>query len=299
MSNILLTGGSGLIGTRLTELLVDHGYSVAHLGRRGGTQPTIATKFFWDIENNTIDEKAVPWADHIIHLAGETVGQRWTTLAKQRILRSRVDSTALLIAQLKGSDHRLKSFISASAIGYYGGDTNDRLLTEASPAGEDFLATVATAWEKAVDGATPFAERVVKLRIGVVLAEKGGALAKMTMPVRLGVGAALGSGKQWLSWIHLDDLCTMFLWALEHPVNGPYNAVGPNPVTNMDFMKILAEQLKKPLFMPKVPAFILKLVLGEMSALVLGSNKAEPAAFQKEGFTFEFESLATALKSLT
>jgi uncharacterized protein (TIGR01777 family) len=298
MSNVLITGGSGLVGKKISELLMSKGYSVGHLTRSVSQKSDNLKRFFWDVENGIIEENAVPWADHIIHLAGETVGQRWTKSAKQKILQSRVDSTLLLAEHLKKNAHHLKSFICASAIGYYGEDTGDKLLIEESPLGNGYLADVAANWESAADAATSFTDRMVKIRIGIVLSKEGGALDKMVLPIKWGVGSALGSGNQWMSWIHINDLSNMFLYALEKPIQGVFNGVGLNPVINNDFTRILAHHLRRPLILPNVPASVLKLMLGDMSILALGSNKVEPVAFLKEGFTFEFTKLDEALESL-
>ena len=298
MANVLITGGSGLLGKHLTALLLGKGYNVGHLTRSVGKDLDNIRTFSWNVDIGEIDEQAIPWADHIIHLAGETVGQRWTKSAKQKILQSRVNSTLLLVKQLKECNHRLKSLIGASAIGYYGADTKDKLLIEESPKGDGFLADVVADWEATVDTAADYADRLVKIRIGILLTKKGGAMAKMAMPIRLGLGSALGSGKQWLSWIHINDLCNMFVSAIEKPIHGVFNGVGPKPVTNYDFTRLLAQKLNRPLILPRVPAPVLKLMLGEMSVLALGSNRVEPVAFLKEGFTFGFPSLDEALESL-
>jgi len=298
MANVLITGGSGLIGRHLSAVLLHSGYNIGHLTRKPADNSGEIKQFSWDIASGKIDSEAILWSDHIIHLAGETVGQRWTKPAKEQILNSRIDSTKLLISQLKKQNHQLKSFISASALGFYGDDTGNNLLTEKSPKGSGFLSDVTSAWETAVDRVNNYADRVVKLRIGMVLAKEGGALAKMATPIKWGIGSALGSGKQWLSWIHLDDLCRVILWALIESKEGVYNCVAPNPVTNKDFTKKLANQLKRPVFLPPVPKLVLKMLLGEMAVLALGSNKAMPVALQKEGFSFEFETVEKALASL-
>jgi uncharacterized protein len=298
MANVLITGGTGLIGQYLSKLLVAKGYSVGHLTRSARKKSKNVRVFKWDVSQGEIDKEAIPWSNHIIHLAGETVGQRWTKKVKQRILQSRVDATQLIIAELKNSNHHLTSFISASAVGYYGDDTGDKLLTEECAQGEGFLARVTGNWEEAVGESANYAQRLVKIRMGVVLTSSGGALAKMATPIKWGVGSVLGSGNQWLSWIHIDDLAKMFIQALEEPLQGVYNGVSPNPVSNKEFTKMLAKKLRKPIILPPVPTFMLKLLLGEMSVLVLGSNKVEPVAFLKEGFTFGFANLDEALKSL-
>ncbi|RLD23855.1 MAG: TIGR01777 family protein [Bacteroidetes bacterium] len=297
MPNILITGGSGLIGQHLTKLLISKGYQVAYLTRKINAQTQGIKQFIWDVNKGEIDGEAIHWADSIIHLAGESVGQRWTKKVQRKILNSRVDSTRLLVDQLKANNHKVKAFVSASAVGYYGADTKNEILTETSAPGKDFLADIAINWEKAADQAKAYTDRIVKIRIGIVLAD-GGALAKMAAPIKLGAGSALGSGNQWMSWIHIDDLCNMFLYAIENPVKGVFNGVGPRPATNNEFTKILAKQLKRPLFMPNVPSFVLKLLLGKMAGLVLGGNKAMPTAFLNENYTFKYEELSEALKSL-
>ncbi len=298
MARVLITGGSGLIGRHLTPLLLRQGHEVAHLTRNPHYRPGDIKSFRWDVGQQAIDPAAIPWAEHIIHLAGESVGQRWTKGVKNRILHSRIASTELLRNQLAATRHHLQSFISASALGFYGDNTGNTLLTEASPRGEGFLADVVYAWEAAVDRTAPHADRVVKIRIGVVLAKEGGALPKMLAPVTWGVGAALGSGRQWLSWLHVEDLCRIFLLALTQPLQGVYNGVGPNPVTNKDFTQKLAKQVKRPLFLPPVPSFALRLLLGEMAVLALGGNRAQPAALIEEGFTFTYAGLEPALANL-
>ena len=298
MSNVLITGGSGLIGRHLSALLLSKGYIVGHFTRSSAKELDNIKLFTWDVENGEIDEHAIPWADHIIHLAGETVGQRWTKSTKHKILQSRVASTKLIVEQLKKNDHHLKSLICASAIGYYGAETGDKFLSEESPQGDGFLAEVVANWESTADTGVNYTERLVKIRTGIVLTENGGALAKMVMPIKLGVGSALGSGEQWMSWIHIEDLCNMYVKAVEEPLHGIFNGVGPNPVSNKAFTKILAHQLKRPILLPRVPAFVLKLMLGEMSVLALGSNRVAPVAFLKEGFTFGFPELEAALESL-
>lgn len=298
MANILIAGGSGLVGSHLSELLVSKGYNVGHLSRHPETITDQINHFRWDVDNNEIDDMAVHWADHIINLSGENVGQRWSDKARDKILRSRVASTQLLINALVKNNKQVKSFINASAIGIYGEDTGEEELNENSMSGDGFLASVAKCWEKAAQGAQDYTDRFIILRIGVVLTPSGGAFEKMSKPVRLGFGSSLGSGKQWLSWIHIHDLCKMFLMAVESSINGVFNAVAPNPVTNSEFTKLLAKKVKRPLIMPRVPSFTLKLLLGKMAIMVLGSNKVAPEAFKQEGFKFDYEELDKALDSL-
>jgi uncharacterized protein (TIGR01777 family) len=297
MSNILISGGSGMIGSRLSEMLLLAGHSVGILTRYRANKAGKIRKFVWDIENQEIDKEAIPWADHVIHLAGESVGQRWTKRKKSEILDSRIASTNLITNEFRKGT-KVQSFISASAIGYYGDDTGSDILTESSMKGSGFLADVVEQWEEAVDGAEAYVDKVVKVRIGIVLSKKGGALSKMALPIKWGVGSALGNGQQWMSWVHLDDLCRMFLYVIENPVSHVVNGVSPNPITNKEFTKLVAKKLNRPLFLPRTPEIALKILFGEMAVLALGSNKVMPAAFNKEGFTFEYRTLPDALDSL-
>lgn len=298
MANVLITGGSGLVGGAITQKLLREGYNVGYLTRSINSHLEKVEQFLWDPLTKSIDEKAIDWADHIINLAGETVAQRWTDETKLRILRSRVDGVDLLKSYLAKRETPIKSFISASAIGYYGSDTGDAEISEESPLGEGFLADVVKDWEHAVKSCQPYANRIAMIRIGIVLAAKGGALEKVTQPIKYGVGAPLGNGKQWMSWVHLDDLSNMFSFLLKSNLSGTYNGVSTSPVTNKEFTKIAARQLQRPLFLPNVPGFLLKLLLGEMSSIVLGGNRVMPVAFQKEGFKFEYSRLEDALADL-
>jgi uncharacterized protein (TIGR01777 family) len=298
MANVLITGGSGLVGGAITEKLKSENYKVAFLTRRINKNLKDVEQFLWDPAKQVLDTDAIKWADHIINLAGESVAQRWTSEARTRILNSRVDGTTLLKSHLAGREKPIKSFISASAIGYYGTNTGDAQITESTVPGDDFLAEVVKKWEQAIDGCQPFTERLVKIRIGLVLAAQGGALEKVAQPIKFGLGAPLGSGKQWMSWIHLNDLSNMFVSSLTSDRSGVFNGVAPNPVTNKEFTKLVAKQLHRPLILPNVPGFALKILLGEMSSIVLGGNKVMPVAFQKEEFKFEYNRLEDALSNL-
>ncbi len=298
VKKILITGASGLVGKRLTELLLQKGYQVFHLGRsnKGGSVPT----FLWNVEKHVIDSAALANVDTVIHLAGAGVAdKRWTSDRKKEILESRTKSTALLFEALKKEKHHVTTFVSASAVGYYGFGLSDEVFTEESKSGSDFLAQVTRQWEEEVDKITLLGIRVVKLRIGIVLSEKGGALAEMAKPIKLGVGAPLGSGKQYLTWIHLDDLCSMFSKAIDdQQMNGVYNAAGPEWVTNAEMTKSIAKVLKKPLWLPPIPNFVMKIVLGEMADMVLNGSKISAKKIQKAGFKFRFTKLDEALKDL-
>ena len=298
VKKILITGASGLVGQRLTELLLQKGYQASHLGRskRGGAVPS----FVWDVEKGFLDSKAMNDVNTIIHLAGAGVAdKRWTATRKKEILESRTKSTALLFETLKKEKNSVTTLISASAIGYYGFGRSDEVFTEESKPGSDFLAQVTKQWEEKVDKISSIGIRVVKLRIGIVLSEKGGALMEMAKPIKLGVGSPLGTGKQYLTWIHLDDLCEMFIKTAEDEMmSGSYNAVGSEWVTNAEMTKAIAKVLKKPLWLPPVPGIALKVILGEMAYLVINGSKISSTKIQKTGFKFKFVWLEEALKDL-
>ncbi len=294
---ILITGGSGLVGSRLSEMLIDLGYEVAHLSRTPDKFSRYKT-FKWDIREPYIDDNAIGWADYIVHLAGASVAEeKWTDERKKEILESRVNSANLLYSCLQKSHHHVKGFISSSAIGIYG-NSGDQLMSEESTLGDDFLAEVCKAWEGAAWKMKELGLRTVILRLGIVLSDKGGALPQIARPVKMMAGAALGTGKQYMSWVHIDDACRLFIRAIEdHQFEGVYNAVAPHPVTNKEFTKELAEAMHKPLVLPKVPAFAINLMMGEMSEVVLASQRVSANKVLQTGFTFEYNYLEEALDS--
>ena len=296
---VLITGGSGLIGSRLTEKLQEKNYEVLWLSRTAGDGKV--KKYVWDIPKKTMDEEAVKSADYIINLAGASVfDKKWTKEFKKEILDSRTQSVNLLYENIKKHPHHIKAFISATAIGYYGADTGDKLITESDAAGKDFLADVVNKWEKEVDKIDSLNIRTVKIRVGIVLSNKGGALDKMLGPIKMNAGSSLGSGKQFISWIHIDDICNIFIKAIEDQnMKGVYNAVAPEPVSNEELTKKSAEAIGKSIHLPNVPAFALKFMLGsEKAALVLGGNKVSSEKLQKAGFKFQFPEIKSALDNL-
>lgn len=299
-ATVLITGGTGMIGTRLTQLLQEKGYTVTHLSRSVSGNEKVKT-YQWNIEQQQIAPDALAGVDYIIHLAGAGIAdKRWTDSRKELILKSRTESTRLLQESIaKLGNHSVKAFVSASAVGYYGIDTGDAWMTEESPSGDGFAAEVTRQWEAAVDKISQLNLRVVKIRIGIVLSEKGGALPKLTQPIKLGAGAPLGRGGQYMSWIHLDDLCRLFIFALEqHEMQGAYNGVAPHPATNKELTKKAADVLNRPLFLPNVPAFVLKLLLGEMSQVVTGGNRVSSKKVEEAGFEFKYTQLHPALVDL-
>jgi len=273
---IAVTGSSGFIGRRLTQRLRTEGHTVREISLRRG--PVI-----------------VPVCHAVVHLAGEPVAQRWTRSARNRIVKSRVEGTKFLVKAL--SEHPPPVLISASAIGYYG-SRGDEILTETSKPGGDFLAQVVIGWEREARSAEQFGVRVVPLRFGVVLGRGGGALKKILLPFRLGLGGRLGSGQQWMSWIHMDDLIALIGFAIEsEQCKGVMNAVAPHPVTNDEFTHDLARALHRPAVFP-VPEFGLKLLYGEMSQVILGSQRVIPEAALQAGFQFRFAELGPALRQI-
>ncbi|MFZ6001908.1 MAG: TIGR01777 family oxidoreductase [Bacteroidota bacterium] len=295
---VLITGASGLIGQQLTDLLLQKRYQVIHLGRRARQHPV--TCFAWDVKKGSFDLNALDGVTSIIHLAGAGIAdERWTPERKKEILESRTLSTRLLFDTLNTSRHQVKNVIAASAIGYYGFEDNSRIFTEDDSAGNDFLAGVVKAWEREIDQIAKLAIRVAKVRIGIVLSNEGGALTEMARPVRWFVGSPLASGKQMLSWIHIDDLCQMFLFLLENENHaGAFNAVAPEPEDNATFTKKIAAALNRPMFLPNVPAFVLKMIVGEMADLVINGSTVSCAKIQSAGFQFKFPSLQPALNDL-
>lgn len=297
---VLITGGTGLIGKRLTTLLLKKGYEVAYLTRKKSNIPSVKV-YEWDVKNNYIEAGALENTTYLIHLAGAGVAdEKWTEERKKEIFSSRTDSIELIARKLKEQKITPKSFISASGSSYYGEDTGDIQHTEMSPPGKDFLSEVTIKWEKAADCVKQLGVRTVKLRTGIVLSNDGGAVPKMAQPAKFGFGAPLGSGSQWLSWIHIDDLCRLYIECMEKDSwEGAYNAVAFPPATNEDFTKQICKALDKPQWLPNVPSFALRLVFGEMANVVLGSNYVINQRIKDEtDFKYEFPDLLEALKDV-
>jgi uncharacterized protein (TIGR01777 family) len=296
--HILITGGSGLIGKALTKELLKKGYGVSHLSREPVNNPQVTT-FLWDIGKSEVDKHCIDGVDMVIHLAGAGIAdKRWTDNRKKEIINSRTKSIGLIYQLIKNKSNKVSAVISASATGYYG-NRGDELLTEESQPGNGFLSECCIEWEKAVDEGLSLGLRILKFRTGVVLDEEGGALPQMSMPVKLGLGSPYGSGKQWISWIHWQDVVDLYLYGIENTnLSGVYNMAAPQPITNKQLMQAIAKQLHMPLWLPNVPAFIFKLLLGEMSLVVLSSTKASSQKIENDGFPFKYPELAEALKAI-
>ena len=302
MATILITGGTGLVGKALGQALLEKGYTVIILSRQAGKKSVVANLSYaaWDAEKQTIDEEAISSADYIIHLAGAGVAdKRWTKNRKQEIVDSRVNSSQLIADSLKTIPNKVKAVVSASAIGWYGADPvvpNPKPFEENNPADETFLGNTCKQWEESIEPVTQSGKRLVKLRIGIVLSNDGGALAEFKKPLQFGVAAILGSGKQIISWIHIDDLVRIFITAIENStMDGVYNAVAPVPVSNKELTIQLAKSRKKFFIPVHVPSFMLKLMLGELSIEVLKSATVSCKKIQQEGFSFHFPTIDSAL----
>lgn len=293
--HILITGGSGLVGKHLTRLLQHEGHEVAWLTRSASSQGS-PRKFEWNVEQQTMDVNALKWADAIVHLAGAGVAdKRWTEARKHEILESRVQSTRLLYSFLENEQHAVKQIVSASAVGFYGFKTSDAWFDEQTTVGNDFLAEVTQKWEQEVEQIARLGVNTALVRIGIVLAKEGGALKEMLKPP---VISALGSGEQWIPWIHIQDLCRIFSHVLKENLSGTYNAVTPNPVNNLELSKTLAKNYSK-LFLPiPVPEFVLKLAVGEMAGMLLTGTRVKCDKIQNTGFNFAYDKLEDALKNL-
>lgn len=296
--HVLITGGSGLIGKALAKKLIERGYQVAILSRNPEKTTSIPA-YAWDIENMTIDQNAIKQADYIIHLAGTNVGDKnWTSSVKKDIVTSRVQSSKLLYESLQ-KNNNLKAFISSSAVGFYGFDKSEHIFDETDKNGNDFLAKVCFEWEKAVEPIQKLGIRTVIVRTGVVLAKNGGALAEMVKPIKLGLGSALGSGKQYIPWIHIDDICAIYIQAIENEqMQGAYNAVSSEHINNQLFSKYIAQIIEKPFFLPNVPAFAIKFALGERAQIALEGNKVSNAKLLQTGFKFLYHSAREALEEI-
>ena len=295
MNTILISGGTGLIGRHLSGLLKSKGYKVRLLSRESNPKNSFPT-FLWNIDQNTIDDSAFNGVNHIIHLTGAGVAnKRWTNKRKNEILDSRVASTNLLYDTVKRLEVPLKSFVAASATGYYGSTTTDKIFKETNKPGNDFLSKVCELWEKAINQFEHLKIRTVILRTGIVLSNEGGALKKMTTPVI----TSIGNGKQFMPWIHIDDLCELYIKGIEdNKFQGVYNAVSTEHITNFSFSKVLSKIVKKPFIPFMAPKVLLKIALGEMSSIILNGNRVSAEKIKQAGFKFKFENLNKALKNL-
>jgi uncharacterized protein len=298
-SSVLITGGSGLIGRFLTSALLSEGYTVSHLSRNGGCDGKVRV-FKWNPENKFIDPRAFEGVDYLIHLAGVNIGEkRWTRKRKKEIVTSRVASAEFLYEIISGNNIHLKAFISASAAGYYGSVTTDRIFSEVDPPSEDFLGTTCRLWEERADLFARIGIRTVKIRTAVVLEKSDSALTRLMMPARFGLAIRLGSGRQYFPWIHIDDLCKIYVKALkDEMMHGPYNAVAPEHLSHNDLVRTMAAVMGIPFFLPPVPGWMIRAVLGEMSDIVLKGSRISCEKIIKAGYIFRFDKIDGALKNV-
>lgn len=307
MATVLLTGGTGMIGTHLQKLLADNNYNVIVLVRDDAKEKSSNNKIMyakWNIEKGEIDKDAIAKADYIIHLAGANVAEkRWTNKRKKEIIDSRTKSGELLVRSLIEIPNKVKAVVSASAIGWYGADTNEskqKGFREDAPPANDFLGKTCKLWEASIQPVSTLYKRLCIFRFGIVLSKKGGALDEFKKPLKFGVAAILGNGKQIISWIHIDDLCKLLLFAIEHDnISGIYNAVAPQTVTNKEFTLTLAMLMRGKFYIPvHVPPFVLKIMLGEMSIEVLKSATVNDEKIQNQYFEFNYPTIKHAIKNL-
>lgn len=296
--NVLLTGGTGFVGKELTKLLINSGYTVSILSRSKRENTATIYYYTWDIQKQTIEKEAVLNADYIIHLAGANIAEKpWTSKRKEEIINSRQQSAQLIYSVLKKNDKKLDAFVSASAVGIYGAVNGEEICTESTAVGKDFLGLTCQKWEAAADQFEKLGIRTVKVRTGLVLGENDGFLNKLTPIFKWRLGSALGSGKQYMPWIHVEDLCAIYLEALKNPnMDGAYNAAISDSTTNTGFSKTLAKVFGYKIWLPNVPGFLIKMVLGEMSKIVLTGRRVSSIKVEELGFQFKHTNLEDTLR---
>ncbi len=298
---ILITGATGLIGTKLSSLCREKGIKVNYLttSKSKIQKEEDYQGFYWDPTTKEIEKGCIDGVQTIVHLAGASIAEPWSDSYKKKIIKSRTETAALLFETLKNEPNQVENFISASAIGVYPSSLEKLYFEDDGVIADNFVGKVVKKWEAAADQFEELGIDVAKIRVGLVLAEDGGMLEKIKKPISLNMGAALGSGKQWQSWIHIRDLAGIFLYAIENELTGTYNAVAPNPVTNKELTNELAKQMGKSVWLPNVPKIALKALLGEMSQIVLSSQLVSSKKIEEQGYNFEYTNLARALGDLT
>jgi uncharacterized protein len=296
---VLITGGTGLIGTQLTTLLVEKGIEVVYLSRNEDLSHSVK-QYKWDIAKGVIDEQAFEKVDAIIHLAGSGIAEKkWTPDRKKDILESRVHSSTLLYKYISKLEVKPKVFIGGSAVGYYGAINSEHIFSETDKAANDFLGETCQHWEATYKNIQALGIRTAIIRTGIVLSNTGGALEKMTQPAKYGIGSALGNGKQYIPWIHELDMARIFMHVLDNEdISGIYNGVGSEHINNKMLTKLICKVLHRPFFFPAVPAFILRFMFGEMADAFLRGSRVSNEKIKSTGFKFQFESAELALVDL-
>lgn len=297
---VLITGATGLVGSAIVKLCHTKAIDVNYLttSKSKLSNEDNYKGFYWNPNENEIDTNCVKDVDAIIHLVGASISKRWTKKHKQAIMDSRLKTTALLHETVKNNPNNITQIVSASAVGFYPDSLTNYYTEDQTHVNSSFLGQVVESWERVVDTFTTLNISVSKVRIGLVFSEKGGAFPKIIQPIKYGAGAPLGTGEQWMSWIHLDDLARLFLHVIEKNLEGIYNGVSPNPVTNKELTKAAATKLNMPLFLPNVPKFAMKLVLGEMHIILFESQRVSSKKIENTGFFFEYVTLDKALEEL-
>lgn len=297
---VLITGATGLVGKEIVKLCHQDGIAVNYLTTSKSKLKTQETYkgFYWNPQKGEIDRSCFEDVDAIINLVGASISKRWTEAYKKEVLESRIKTAALLKNTIDNNNFEIKYIVSASAIGFYPSSLTNYYDEDFDTVSDTFLGEVVKQWETAVDKFKSSGLDVCKIRIGLVLSEKEGALPEIIKPIKLGAGAAFGNGEQWQSWIHVADLAKMFLYAVKQGLTDVYNAVAPNPVSNTELTKAAAKVLKRPLILPNIPKFVMKLVLGEMHIILFESQRVCSQKIEQEGFDFQFPNLEPALQDL-
>jgi uncharacterized protein (TIGR01777 family) len=300
MQRVLITGATGLVGQEIVKQCHDQKIAVNYLStsKTKLEDKTNYKGFYWNPSTGEIDVNCFKDVDVIINLAGASIAQRWTKANKEVILNSRVEALQLLYNTIKAENISIKQLVSASAIGIYPDSLTHYYEEDYKDFDDRFLAKVVTSWENEADQFKSLNIKVSKIRIGIVLSEKGGALPQLVKPIRWFVGSALGSGNQWQSWIHIEDIAAIFIYVVKNTIEGTFNGVAPNAMTQKDMVKSIAKVVKRPILLPAVPSFVLKLVLGEMSALVLESQRLSSKKIEDLGFNFKYYQLQPALEDV-
>jgi uncharacterized protein (TIGR01777 family) len=297
---VLITGATGLIGNELVSLLLQNGVSIHYLttSKKKIENELNYKGFHWNPEQGIINENCLMGVDAIIHLAGATISKRWTKSYKQEIIESRLLSSAVLFKALKNNPHQVKQIVSASGTAIYPNNDKVIFVENSQEIDNSFLGNVVFKWEESVDKFKSLGLKVCKLRTGIVLSNKGGALIEMAKPIKMGLGSPFGTGKQIQSWIHIHDIAALYFFAISNDLDGVYNAVAPNPVSNEKLTMAIATVLKKPLFMPNLPKFMMKLLLGEMHELLFENRNLSAQKIIDKGFVFKYKTIEKALENI-